>query len=80
MIFSTLFHFQFTKQCKLLHEKNNHSKSNQCCIGVIFVYGLILVVEFFYKAIFLTVNDLWVSNLRKVDVPFVNRWSTTLHE
>jgi hypothetical protein len=43
MILSTLFHFKFTKQCKILHEKNNHSKSNQCCICVILVYGLILV-------------------------------------
>jgi hypothetical protein len=26
------------------------------------------VAEFFYKAIFPTVNDLWMSNLRKADV------------
>jgi len=39
-----------------------------------------MVAEFFYKVIFLTVNDLWVSKLRKVDVPFVSRLSMTLQE
>jgi hypothetical protein len=72
--------FLNSQQCKILHEKNNHSKSNQCCIGVILVYGLKMVAEFFYKTIFLTVNDLWVSKLRKVDVPCVSRWSMTLQE
>ncbi len=32
------------------------------------------MAEFFYKAIFPTVNDLWVSNLRKADVPYVSSW------
>jgi hypothetical protein len=32
------------------------------------------VAEFFYKPIFPTVNDLWVSNLRKADVPCVSSW------
>ncbi len=32
------------------------------------------MAEFFYKAIFPTVNDLWVSNLRKADVPCVSSW------
>ncbi len=29
----------------------------------------------FCKAIFPMVNDLWVSNLRKTDVPYVSSWS-----